>query len=153
MKNPHSTEEFTTAAVAFARTLSSLDSGATVVVLSGELGAGKTAFAQAVARALGVQETVSSPTFVIEKAYQLSGQKFERLIHIDAYRLRGALELEALGWAELIADPANLIVLEWPERVAELIPKTAIRVRFEIAGDGRIITIDGQEKSTDEDRE
>lgn len=116
---------------------------ATVVALSGDLGAGKTTFAQAVARALGVEETVSSPTFVIEKVYQLSGQSFEKLIHIDAYRLESAHELEVLGWRETVADPNNLILIEWPERLAALVPEGAIHIRFEIQGDGRIITIDG----------
>ena len=120
---------------------------ATIVALSGELGAGKTTFVQAMARALGVEDAVTSPTFVLEKVYELQGQAFERLIHIDAYRLKGARELEALGWQELIATPGNLIVLEWPERVAGLIPNDAIRIRFDIVDDGRIITIDGEEKS------
>lgn len=120
---------------------------ATVVVLSGDLGAGKTTFVQAVAKALGVEEAVTSPTFVIEKIYQLKGQQFERLVHIDAYRLERAEELEKLGFRELLNDPGNLILLEWPERVPELIPDHAIRIRFDIAGDGRIITIDGEEKN------
>src|SRR3989344_5376080 len=92
---------------------------ATVVTLSGPLGAGKTTFAQGIARALGVDETVSSPTYVIEKIYQLENQKWQRLIHIDAYRLKSVHELAVLGWRELFADPVNLIVLEWPEHVAE----------------------------------
>ena len=118
---------------------------ATVITLSGELGAGKTTFVQEVARALGVSETVSSPTFVIEKIYELTDQKFSHLIHIDAYRLKDAEELKHLGWEEIAADAGNLICIEWPERVSELIPEGAIRVRFEIEGEGRIITIDGEE--------
>ena len=118
---------------------------ATVVTLSGELGAGKTTFTQALAKALGVGESVTSPTFVIEKAYELEGQRWDRLVHIDAYRLKGEHELEVLGWKELIAEPANLIVLEWPERVPSLIPEEAIRIRFEIEGEKRTITVNGKE--------
>ena len=118
---------------------------ARLVTLSGELGAGKTTFAQAVAKALGVEETVTSPTFVIEKIYALQNQKFTRLVHMDAYRLKSAHELDVLGWKELLADEGNLILLEWPERVAELIPESAIRIRFDIQHDERIITIDGEE--------
>ncbi len=120
--------------------------GATIITLSGELGAGKTTFAQGVAKALGVTEAVTSPTFVLEKIYALESQKFSRLIHIDAYRLKGAHELEVLGWKELLADAGNLIVLEWPERVAEAIPEDAIRIRFDIHGDERTISINGSEK-------
>lgn len=120
---------------------------ATIVALSGELGAGKTTFTQGAARALGIEETVSSPTFVIEKVYDLRNQPFRRLIHIDAYRLKDSHELEMLGWNEKIANPENLIFVEWPERVPELMPRDAIRIRFDIEGDARIITSNGPENS------
>ena len=113
---------------------------ATILALSGDLGAGKTTFAQGIARALGVEEQVTSPTFVIEKIYQLQNQTFTRLIHIDAYRLTDPHELEVLGWKEIIADPANLILIEWPEKVAGLIPADAINISFKEYGDSREIT-------------
>jgi len=115
-------------------------SAATLVALSGELGAGKTTFAQAAAKSLGVEETVNSPTFVIEKIYALSDQRWGRLIHIDAYRLKGADELRALGWDEIVADPANLILIEWPEHVEDAIPEGAHRITIEV-GEGEMRTI------------
>ena len=127
------------------------DTSATIVTLSGELGAGKTTFTQEIARQLGVTEAVTSPTFVIEKVYELENQKWRRLIHIDAYRLKSAHELETLGWRELIADLGNLILLEWPERVEDLIPENAIRIRFDIDGEGRRITINGKQAENAED--
>ncbi len=142
-------EEMQSRAADFARTLQSR-SGARVVTLSGELGAGKTTFAQGIARALGVTESVQSPTFVLEKVYALEAQSFQKLIHIDAYRLKGGDELRAIGWDELLADSGNLILIEWPERVPGCIPTDAIRIRFDIDGDGRRITIDGQ-KSVEKD--
>lgn len=144
MEVPHSINNLEREAFAFIKELQCQPSCATVITLSGELGAGKTTFAQGIARALGVEETVSSPTFVIEKIYQLSGQQFEKLIHIDAYRLKNGHELDVLGWKEIIAEPKNLIVLEWPERVAEVMPENAIRIRFDIEGDTRIISITPQ---------
>ena len=108
---------------------------ATTIALSGDLGAGKTTFAQGLAAALGVEETVNSPTFVIEKIYALSGQRWKRLVHIDAYRLSGADELRALGWNEIVADPGNLIVIEWPEHVSDAIPNGARRIRIDIGED------------------
>ncbi len=107
----------------FVSSLSPKDSSALVVGLYGDLGAGKTTFTQSVAKALGVGETVTSPTFVIEKIYELSGQKFTHLIHIDAYRLEKSDELLHLGWKEVIADPKNLILIEWPERVDDIMPE------------------------------
>ncbi len=119
--------EFNAEATRFAATLT-LGSEATVVALSGDLGAGKTTFTQALARHFGIEEQVSSPTFVIEKIFPIERGAFKRLIHIDAYRLKSAHELEVLGWAELLHDPKNLILIEWPERVAELIPLSAHRI-------------------------
>ena len=135
--------EFQDEARRFTATLQPREDRATLVTLSGELGAGKTTFVQTVASSLGIIEDVTSPTFVIEKVYALQDQTFERLIHIDAYRLHEVHELEVLGWKELIADPGNLIMLEWPEKVAPIIPEHALRLRFDIQGDGRIITLDG----------
>lgn len=105
---------------------------AVVVGLEGDLGAGKTTLFQGVAKNLGVIEHTTSPTFVIQKTYRLKGQPFENLIHIDAYRLKSARELEALGWKELLTDRANLIFLEWPERVRDALPAGThtIKLRF-----------------------
>ncbi len=119
----HTLEEFAAEAEVFARGLRPRADGATLVTLSGELGAGKTAFTKAVAATLGVTDIVNSPTFVLEKIYDLSvGHTFSKLIHIDAYRLKGGEELAPLKLDELMRDPENLILLEWPERVADALP-------------------------------
>ena len=149
----HSLEEMQKIAGDFAVKLSPKKDGATVVGLSGDLGAGKTSFAQGVARSLGVVDNVVSPTFVIEKIYEIvaSSKKqvasngetknpsldsnnlllanFKHLIHIDAYRLEKSQELLHLGWQEIISDSGNLILVEWPERVADVMPEH-IRVNF-----------------------
>ena len=100
-----------------------MEDNATVVALSGDLGAGKTTLTQAIARELGISENVISPTFVIMKSYPINKGIHANLVHIDAYRLDSHKELERLGWAELIADSKNLILIEWPERVAEIMPE------------------------------
>ncbi len=102
--------------------------GATIVALSGDLGAGKTTLMQSIARELGVEENVISPTFVIMKSYRLKAKDYRLLIHIDAYRLNSHSELERLGWNDLISNPDNLIFIEWPERVPESIPSHAKRI-------------------------
>jgi tRNA threonylcarbamoyladenosine biosynthesis protein TsaE len=104
---------------------------ALLIGLSGELGAGKTAFVQHAARELGIEASVASPTFVIEKIYPIEGNpKFDRLVHIDAYRLEKGSELLALGWVESYKDPRNLILLEWPERVRDILPPDCPIVKF-----------------------
>lgn len=121
---------------AFAETLveklAPYTSHATVVALKGELGAGKTTFTKYFAEALGVEEVITSPTFVIEKVYKLEGQRFEYLIHIDAYRLEGGDELMDLGWEEVLAQPENLVVIEWPEKVHDVIPLDVQTITFEV---------------------
>ncbi|MES2216096.1 MAG: tRNA (adenosine(37)-N6)-threonylcarbamoyltransferase complex ATPase subunit type 1 TsaE [Patescibacteria group bacterium] len=92
---------------------------ALVVGLSGDLGAGKTAFTKAIAKELGITDEVTSPTFVIMKQYPItqSSTPWKKLIHIDAYRLERAEEVQVLGFGELVADPKNLILIEWPENI------------------------------------
>lgn len=103
--------------------------GALVVGLSGNLGAGKTAFVRATAKHLKIKETINSPTFVIIKKYSIKKPDTRNfLFHIDAYRLKNERELLALGWDEIIKDSNNLVFIEWPERVAAVIPKHAKRV-------------------------
>lgn len=135
--------EFEEEAARFAGSLVPRQRGATLVALSGELGAGKTAFTKAVARALGIREVVNSPTFVLEKIYLLSNQIFKRLIHIDAYRLERGADLSPLGFDELMRDADNLILLEWPENVADALPEPAVRISLVAHSDGsRTISYD-----------
>jgi tRNA threonylcarbamoyladenosine biosynthesis protein TsaE len=110
---------------------------ARVVGLHGDLGSGKTTFTKSVAKALGITDTVTSPTFVIEKRYTLPKPiaGFRELVHIDAYRLESGAELAALGFRELLDDPANLIFIEWPERVADVFPDHAATLSFAFIDD------------------
>jgi tRNA threonylcarbamoyladenosine biosynthesis protein TsaE len=107
----------------FVSKLPSFSNRAVVVGLYGNLGAGKTSFTQGVAKALGVDDIVTSPTFVIEKIYELKEKNFTHLVHIDAYRLEKSEELLHLGWRNIISDKNNLILIEWPEKVADIMPE------------------------------
>lgn len=104
---------------------------ALVVGLSGDLGAGKTAFSQRMAKLLGVGDVVNSPTFVIQKNYLTQNPVFKNFVHIDAYRLEGGEEIEKLKFRELLKTPETLIFIEWPEKVAEILPKNTIMLSFE----------------------
>lgn len=97
-------------------------SHATVVGLSGELGAGKTTFTQALAKKIGVSDEIVSPTFVIMKRYSTRHPEFSTLLHIDAYRLEDAEELVRLGFETWYKTPNTLIIIEWPERVSSILP-------------------------------
>jgi tRNA threonylcarbamoyladenosine biosynthesis protein TsaE len=118
----NSLEETQKIAREFVNSLKANENGAVVVGLYGNLGSGKTSFTQGVAKAFGVEDTVVSPTFVIEKIYELTSQNFSHLIHIDAYRIEKSEELLHLGFREIIKDKGNVIFIEWPERVMDIIP-------------------------------
>lgn len=105
-------------------------SNAFIVAMHGDLGAGKTTFVKAVAKEFGVENTVTSPTFVIEKIYKLENQAYENLIHIDAYRLKSGEELKALGWEEVSKNPKNIIFIEWPSNVEEVLPEDKQEISF-----------------------
>lgn len=103
---------------------------ALVVGLYGDLGSGKTTFAQFFGEAMGVKEKILSPTFVIEKIYKINHPNFDRLIHIDAYRLESPKEMLNLGWKEIVGNPRNIICVEWADRIAGLIPPDSININF-----------------------
>lgn len=105
--------------------LSGLSDRALVLGLSGDLGAGKTAFTQALASHLGVGEQVQSPTFVLMKKYDLKNQKYSTLYHLDVYRLEKEQELLDLGWLDIISNEKNLVIIEWPEKVMGAMPEYA----------------------------
>lgn len=107
----------------FAHALVPREDGATVVALYGDLGAGKTTFVQHLAKALGVAEPVTSPTFVIQKIYPLERQRFSRLVHVDAYRLEDEHELAVLGWSRLLQDSTALVVVEWANLIPNMLPE------------------------------
>lgn len=89
-----------------------------VVTLAGDLGAGKTTLVRAICRGYGVQDDVTSPTFALIHEYR-GGRT--PVFHLDLYRLRDAAELTQLGWDELMAERA-VILIEWPERAGERLP-------------------------------
>jgi tRNA threonylcarbamoyladenosine biosynthesis protein TsaE len=112
-----------------AQTIASQLRGGEVLALCGDLGAGKTTFTQALARALGVVQPVLSPTFAIERQYQADNGLV--LHHFDWYRLTDAAQVEELGVTEVMANPASVTVIEWPERARQLLPAETHWMVFE----------------------
>lgn len=124
---------------------------ALVLALQGELGAGKTTFAQGFAKDLGIRERVMSPTFVISRRSAIpKGSRFKSFFHIDCYRLRKPADLLSVGWKDIVKDSSNIVLLEWPERVRRLLPKDAIVLRFSYAKgkNARLIVLEEGKKHT-----
>lgn len=97
-----------------------------VICLQGDLGAGKTTFVQGVALGWGSVDSVSSPTFILVNVYRRGDEA--RLFHMDAYRLDSALEAEELDLDSMLSQGA--LLLEWPERIQELIPAEQLWIEF-----------------------
>lgn len=98
-----------------------------VICLEGNLGAGKTTLVQGIAQGWGALDPVSSPTYVIVNEYRRPGE--EKLFHLDAYRLEDAFEAEALDFARMLSQ--GPLVIEWPERIREVLPESFLWIGLE----------------------
>lgn len=113
--------------------------GGVVVALSGELGAGKTTLTQGVAAYLGVTATVASPTFVLMKRYEIQEEQvasfglkgLRNLYHFDCYRLESSQAILDLGWKEIVSTDGNLILVEWAEKIKDILPPHTIWIKME----------------------
>lgn len=114
--------------------------GGEVICLVGELGAGKTTFTQGLLKGLKVEGPYTSPTFVIMKHYKVKSQKskvksatekskVKNIYHIDAYRV-GKEDILSLGWKEITDDKKNVIIVEWADRISDIIPKRSLWIDF-----------------------
>jgi tRNA threonylcarbamoyladenosine biosynthesis protein TsaE len=103
--------------------------GGEVFALTGDLGAGKTAFVQGLAQGLGIRRPVTSPSFVILKEYQADVLK---LYHFDFYRISSIEEAFDLGLEEVLAGKKNVVLVEWPEKAPEALPEEKIEIKFDI---------------------
>jgi len=117
---------------------------ATILTLSGDLGAGKTTLVQALARTLGIIEVVTSPTFVVMKSYETTNEIFTTLVHIDAYRIDDVSELVPLNFDQVLNLPRTLVCIEWPERIESvLLPHVQTLVLTTNLDGSRTITYHG----------
>jgi tRNA threonylcarbamoyladenosine biosynthesis protein TsaE len=117
---------------------------ANTLALHGDLGAGKTTLVSAIAKELGVVESIISPTFIVYRVYDIpvTGGSWKKLVHRDAYRLEGEVDAKKIRLDELFADPANLVCIEWPENVGEVLSKNALHATIAYTGEHeRSITI------------
>ncbi len=115
-----------------------------IICLNGELGSGKTVFTKGIAQALGIKETITSPTFTIIKEYL--GEM--NLYHMDVYRLDGSVE--GIGIEEYF-NKNGIVVIEWADTIKEILPKERLDIYFKAVGENkRVITIKPHGKAYEE---
>lgn len=121
----------------FAHNFASRLKGGDIVALSGNLGTGKTQFVKGVANFFKIKKNITSPTFVLIKVYHVKknhlkpskGSQF-KLVHIDCYRLSSPRELLDIGLQELLDSPRNIILIEWAEKIKNILPKKTFWIKF-----------------------
>lgn len=124
------------------KTLTAHADRATVVLLDGDLGSGKTTFMQQLARMLGVTTLVTSPTYTIMQRYPFESGSFTALVHMDAYRLDALSELEPLRFSELLKSPQTLLCIEWGSKVAAACPTIDCHLKLAVTASGtRTVTV------------
>lgn len=126
-----------------------------VICLTGDLGSGKTTFTQGLLKGLKVKGPHTSPTFLVMKHYKKEIPKSktqnpnktqnpkdnppaggQNIYHVDAYRVK-TKDVLNLGWEEIVADPNNIIIVEWADRIKKIIPKNCLWVKFEWADENK----------------
>lgn len=106
-----------------------------VVLLYGDLGAGKTTFVQAVAKGLGIKDRILSPTFVLIRNHKVSFGNITSLNHIDLYRIEKPAEIESLGLSEIIEEENSVTLIEWADRLSSFKPKHGYAVYMKYLGE------------------
>lgn len=111
-----------------------------IIALSGDLGAGKTTFAQGFAEGLGIRDRIISPTFLVIRQYPIPG-KNNFFYHIDLYRLEN-IDLKNSGLEEILTDPTNVVLIEWAERIEDRLLGEVTKISLEqLSADKRSIKV------------
>ncbi len=122
----------------FAKSLKAGD----VLLLFGDLGAGKTTFVQGLAKGLGIKERILSPTFVLQRIHNAKKSGIKTFNHVDLYRLEGKQAIETLGLSETMNDPEGVVAIEWADRLSDFKPDKGYELRFDYLDEAkRKITI------------
>ena len=147
--NPEESRKFARdlAANLMSRSRLDISGGALVLALMGDLGSGKTTFAQAFAEGLGVKEKVKSPTFIIFRKSKVADKKWQEKVfkyfyHFDVYRINSEKEILNLGWEEIISNPENIVLVEWADKIEKILPKNSVKINFKhLKGEKREIVL------------
>ena len=107
----------------FGKKLAAKLKGGDILLLSGDLGAGKTSLVKGIDKDLGIKHEITSPTFTLMNLHQIKNKKsqIKQFVHIDTYRLKDEKELLEIGVEDYLGNPNTICVIEWPEKIAGLL--------------------------------
>lgn len=122
-----------------------LSENAFIVAFVGDLGSGKTTFTQGFVKGFGIKEKITSPTFVLMHRHNIKSKNekgkskkkeikflnYKNLYHFDCYRLGKPEEILTLGFKDIVANPQNIVLIEWADKLKKLLPKNALKIKFE----------------------
>ncbi len=126
------------------KTIAAQFQGGDIILLEGDLGAGKTTITKGIAEYFGIEDTITSPTFTLMNIYEVESKKYKvkSLIHIDTYRLEDENDLIEIGVEDYLGDPNTICLIEWPDKIEKLIQnKKVIKIKIEHDSENRKITI------------
>jgi len=108
--------------------------GGEILALTGDLGAGKTTLIKGIAKGLGIEKIITSPTFVLMKIYTIKPKKskIKILVHIDCYRITSAQEIDDIGALEYFNDANTVVVVEWADKIKKILPKKIININLNL---------------------
>lgn len=126
--------------IEYARKFAKKLQGGEVIGLIGELGSGKTTFVKGLAEGLGIKESITSPTFVLLKEYNILRPKdhlrngrnmVKTMVHVDAYRVKGSEDIKSVGIEDYLDRNDAVIIIEWAEKIKKDLPKNTIYIYFQ----------------------
>jgi len=126
------------------KTIAEQFQGGDIILLEGDLGAGKTTITKGIAEFFGIEDTITSPTFTLMNIYEVKSQKskVKNLIHIDTYRLEDENDLIEIGVEDYLGDPNTVCIIEWPEKIINLIKnKQTTKIKIEHLDNNRKIVL------------
>lgn len=115
-----------------------------IIALTGELGAGKTAFVKKFLRNAGIKRNIASPTFTLIVPYKSKNRLF---YHMDLYRIKGYKEFNTMGVRENWNTPNTFFLIEWADKIKRILPKNAVQINFKVKGSGRKVAVRNAPKS------
>ncbi|MDD2678170.1 MAG: tRNA (adenosine(37)-N6)-threonylcarbamoyltransferase complex ATPase subunit type 1 TsaE [Candidatus Paceibacterota bacterium] len=136
-ENPKETQKIASffAEALFKKQPLSAKKGALIVSLEGSLGSGKTEFLKGAAKAFKIKGRITSPTFLIMKSFLCQKGGFEKLWHLDCYRIKKISEIKSLDFSDILENKNNIVFIEWGNKIKKILPADSLRIKFKIKGE------------------